>query len=241
MNVAVAIASRELSSYLRQPAGWIITALYLLLSGLIFNRYVLSPGEPATLRYFFTYAGVLLLPVVPAISMRLIAEEIRSGTIESLLTAPITGPGLVLGKYLGAAAFLVAMFIPTGLYVLILFRVAQPTPDIGPIISGYLCLLLTGLLYLAIGTFASSLTSNATLAFMMTLFAILGLLMLQNAAEFDGIPKIIRPVLLALTPTPRIVDFARGVIDTGHIVFFVSAAAWFLVWAIAAVELRRWR
>jgi ABC-2 type transport system permease protein len=235
----MAIATRELSSYLRQPVGWIVIALYLLLTGLVFGLKILTPGEPASLRSLFTYSGILLLPVVPAISMRLIAEEIRSGTIESLLTAPIRGAGLVMGKFMGAGAFLLLMLIPTGVYVLILFRVAQPRPDIGPIISGYVCLVLTGLLYLSIGTLASSLTSNATLAFMMTLFAILGLMLLENAA--DQVPDKVKPVLFALTLRPRIVDFARGLIDTGHIIFFVSAAAWFLVWAIAAVELRRWR
>jgi ABC-2 type transport system permease protein len=239
MKGAMAIASRELGSYFRQPAGWIIIALYLLLSGLLFSLRILSPGEPASLRYFFTYSGLLLLPVVPAISMRLISEELRSGTIESLLTSPLTGPGLVLGKFFGAGGFLLMMMVPTGIYVGILYRFAEPAPDIGPIVSGYLCLLLTGLLYLAIGTLASSLTSNATLAFMMTLFAILGLVLLEGAGEW--VPERFRPVLFALTLTPRIADFARGIIDSAHVVFFVSAAAWFLVWAVAAVELRRWR
>jgi ABC-2 type transport system permease protein len=240
MKVAMAIASRELGSYFRQPAGWIIIALYLMLCGLVFAR-ILTPGEPASLRAFFTYSSILLLPVAPAITMRLISEELRSGTMESLLTAPISGPGLVLGKFLGAGWFLLAMLVPTAIYVVILYRVAQPAPDIGPIISGYLCLILTGLLYLAIGTLASSLTSNSTLAFMVTLFAILGLVLLDGAADFALIPDRARAVLFALSLRPRIIDFARGVIDTGHIVFFISAAAWFLVWATAAVELRRWR
>ena len=156
-----------------------------------------------------------------------------------MLTSPVSGPGFVLGKYLGAAAFMIAMLIPTGLYVAILFRVAEPRPDIGPVISGYLSLILTGMLYLAIGTLASSLTSNSTLAFMVTLFAIMGMMFLGVAGEH--VPDVIRPVLYALTLTPRIVDFARGVIDSAHIVFFVTGSAWFLVLAIAAVELRRWR
>src|SRR5207244_13521406 len=101
MRGATAIATCELGSYLRQPAGWIIIALYLLLSGLVFGFAVLSPGEPASLRFFFTSSGWLLLPVAPAISMRLIAEELRSGTIESLLTSPLSGPALVLGKFFG--------------------------------------------------------------------------------------------------------------------------------------------
>jgi ABC-2 type transport system permease protein len=239
MRAATAIATRELSSYFRQPVGWIVMALYLLLAGGVFGLGILRPGEPASLRALFTSSGMLLLPVVPAISMRLMAEELRSGTIENLLTSPVGGAGIVLGKFLGAGAFLLTMLIPTGIFALILFRVSQPPPDIGPILSGYVCLILTGLLYLAIGTLASCLTNNATLAFMMTLFAILGLLLVESAA--DHVPDNARPIIMALSLRPRIADFARGVVDTAHVVFFVSGAAFFLAWAVAAVELRRWR
>jgi ABC-2 type transport system permease protein len=239
MRGAVAIATRELSSYFRQPAGWIIIALYLLLSGMVFALAVLVRGEPASLRYFFASSGWLMLPVAPAISMRLISEELRSGTFESLMTSPLSGPSLVLGKFIGACMFMLAMLIPTGIYVAVLFRFASPAPDLGPLVSGYLCLILMGLMYLAVGTLASALTSNATLAFMVTLFAILGFLFMGSVSEHA--PDTLRPILFALTITPRVLDFSRGVIDTGHIVFFLSASAWFLVLAIAAVELRRWR
>lgn len=239
MIAVLTIARRELSSYLRTPAGWVIIALFLLLTGLVFARFILVPGRPAGLRDFFAVSGWLLLPVAPAVSMRLLAEELRSGTIESLLTAPVSGAGVVIGKFLGALAFLIGMLAPTGVYVIILERTATLPLDLGPVLSGYLCLILTGALYLAIGTLASSLTPNATLAFLISLFTILGLMLAPTAAEF--LPDAARPLMYALSVPDRIGDFAKGVIDTSHIVFFVTLAAWFLVLAGCALELRRWR
>lgn len=239
MNRAIAIARREMGSYFRLPAGWIITALYLLLSGIVFSIGTLAPGQPATLKDFFGVSGWLLLPVAPAISMRLIAEELRSGTIESLMTAPVGSASLVVGKFLGALGFLAAMLLPTLAYVAVLYMLAEPAPDAGPMIAGYLMLVLLGGFYLAIGTLASALTNNATLAFMLTLFTILALLFAGFAAGF--VPGAVRPLLYAVAINTRISDFARGVIDTAHIVFFITGAAWLLTVAVAAVEFRRWK
>ncbi|HYE62332.1 MAG TPA: ABC transporter permease [Phycisphaerales bacterium] len=239
MKGAGAIASRELGSYFRQPAGWIIIALYLFLTAMVFSFWVLNPGQPATLRSFFAVSGWLLLPVVPAVSMRLISDELKSGTLEGLLTSPVTGPAIVLGKFFGAALFLLGMLLPTLVFVALLFRVSEPAPDVGPLVSGYLCLTLLALLYLSIGTLATSLTSNATLAFMITLFAILGLMFMEGA--YDKAPAWLRPVVGAMLIRPRIEDFAKGVIDTGHVVFFLSTTGWFLLLSVASVELRRWR
>lgn len=238
MTGVLTIARRELTSYFRTPAGWVIIALFLLLTGLVFARYVV-PGRPASLRDFFAISGWLLLPVAPAISMRLIAEELRTGTIEPLLTAPVSGAGVVVGKFLGALLFLAAMLCPTGAYVAIVDRVSNFPIDLGPVMAGYLCLLLTGAMYLGLGTLASSLTSNSTLAFLIALFAALGLMLAPMAADF--LPPQARPVLFALSITDRVTDFAKGVIDSAHVVFFVTMTAWFLVLAGCVTELRRAR
>jgi len=239
MRAALTIARRELGSYFRTPAGWVIVALYVFLTGVVFARYILVPGSPASLRDFFAVAGWLLLPVAPAISMRLVAEELRAGTIEPLLSAPVSAAAVLIGKYLGAFGFLVAMLAPTGLYVLVLDRTSSTPPDIGPVLSGYVCLLLVGGLFLGLGTLASTLTSNATLAFMVTLFLVLGVLLAPSAADF--VPAAARPALYAIGLTERIGDFAKGVIDTAHIVFFLTGTAWCLVMGACVMELRRWR
>jgi ABC-2 type transport system permease protein len=239
VTALLTIARREFSSFFRVPLGWVAMALYLFLTGVIFAERVLVPGEPSSLRYFFGVSGFLLLPVAPAISMRLISEELRSGTIEPLMTSPTADLSIVLGKYLGAALFMAAMLLPTLVYPGILMAVSDPRPDPGPILAGYLSLALLGLLYLAVGTLASALTSNQTLAFLLTLLFLLVLMLVGS--DVIALPRSLAPVGAAIAIGPRLADFAKGVIDSAHIVFFLSISAWFLVLALVALEMRRWR
>jgi ABC-2 type transport system permease protein len=239
VSTLIAIALRELRSFFRLPVGWIVIALYLLLVGAIFRTHILIPGSPATLRYLFGVSGALLLPVLPAISMRLLSEELRSGTIEPLMTAPVSDASILLGKYLGAVLFLIALLAPTLVHVAILVAASDPRPDPGPIAAGYISVLLLGCFYLAVGTFASALTSNQTLAFLATFLFLLLVLMLPLIAA--AAPPSTARILYALSLQPRLDDFAKGVIDTAHVVFFLGATAWFLVLGVAAVGLRRWR
>lgn len=241
MRHARAIAWREFASYFRAPAGWIAIALFLFLVGVCYAVWALVPGHPASMRSVFVIAGWVFLPVVPAISMRVIAEELRAGTYESLCTSPAGPVSVVLGKFAGAGAFLVLMMAPTGAHVALLCAHALPAPDAGPIIAGYLCLALMGMLYLSIGVAASSLTSNATLAFMVTFFALLSLLLAPGFAESDWLPAWARRTVLALAPEPRITDFARGVIGLTNVTYFVTGTGLFLLIAVAVMELRRWR
>lgn len=248
MRQILTIATRELGSMFRLPAGWIVIALYLLLAGVVFSQAILLPGQPASLREFFAISGWLLMPVIPAIAMRLISEELRSGTIEPLMTAPVGDWTLIFAKYLGACGFLAAMLAPTILYPITLSLLSDPRPDLGPILSGYLSLFLQGMLYLAIGLFASSLTSNQTLSFLLTLFSILGMLVLSTmgpqiarSVSQGWFGDVLRDVLAALSIAARVEDLARGVVDTAHIVFFASLSGFFLVLAVVAVQSRRWR
>lgn len=239
MTPAWALLRRELLAYFRTPAGWIIIAFYLLLTGAVFALLVLQPQRPASLRTFFEVSGWLLMPVAPAISMRLFAEELRTGTIETLMTAPASTPALVMGKLLGAWAFVLAMLTPTLAYPAVLTLVSTPTPDAGPIVAGYACLALLGLLYVSIGLFASACTPNATLAFLATLFAILALLLSGLLGRHVGEPW--RTVLHSAWLPARTGDFAKGVIDLSHVVFFVSASLLGCAGAMIVVDARRWR
>lgn len=240
MTATLAIARRELASMFRLPVGWIVIALFALLTGCVFAYLAFIPGDVASMRLFFAVSGWLLLPVVPAVSMRLLSEEFRAGTVESLLTSPVSDAGVVVGKFLGAFAFLVLMLVPSLAHVLVLFVFADPSPDLGPIAAGYASLLLTGMLYLAMGLFVSSLTSNQTLAFLATLFALLVLLVL-GTVERERLPQVARPIVQFLAVRPRIDDFAKGVVDTAHVVFFLSGAAWFVTLAAISLQSRRWR
>jgi len=234
---AWAIARREFAAFFRLPTGWVVVALYLLLSGIVFAA-TLRPGEPASLRSFFYMSSWLLLFVAPAVSMRLVSEEVRTGTLEPLMTAPVSDWAIGVGKYAGGLGFLVVMALPTLLYVGLLEWVSDP--DYGPILAGYVGLLLVGMLYIAIGLLASAATSSQTVAFLGTLF----FLLLAQAATTQGAaylgPPFDKP-LYAASVQLRLGDFAKGMIDTGHVVFFAAGSAWFVALSVLVLQSRRWR
>ncbi|MFG0283756.1 MAG: ABC transporter permease [Phycisphaerales bacterium JB039] len=240
MRATGAIAMRELSSLFRVPVGWIVVALWLFLWALLFFQLCLIPGQPATLRPLFAISSWLLLPVAPAISMRLFSEELRSGAIEPLMTAPVSEASLAIGKFAGAVIFLALMLAPTLVFVGVLWIYADPPPDPGPILAGYLSLLLLGALFIAVGMLASSLTSSQTLAFLGALLFML-LWMLVTTQGERWAPERLRPVLASLSLEARLGDFAKGVIDTGHLVFFGAVSALFICATTAALAARRWR
>lgn len=237
MNRVWAIARREYASFFRTPLGWVVIALFLLLAGSVFAWGVLRPGEPATLRPFFNIWWGLLLVVAPAISMRLFSEDLRTGTIEPLLTAPVTEAAVVAGKYAGAVLFLMSMLAPSLAYAAILAMLTDVDP--GPIAAGYLGILLLGMLYLAVGLLASALTSSQTLAFLATLVGFMLLELVTRTAAV--LPENIAGVVYAMSPNLRIGDFARGIIDTAHIGFFLAVSFWFLAVAAVVLQSRRWR
>lgn len=238
MTAAWPIATRELASYFRLPLGWIVAALFLFLSAVTFVSLSLHPGQPASLREFFMLWWGLLLVVAPALSMRLVAEEVRTGTLEPLMSSPASEAAIAAGKYLGAVGFLLLCFAPTLVFPGVLMVLSRPDP--GPILAGYLGMVLLGMAYLAVGLFFSALTGSQTLAFLGTLFA---LVLIEIAAQKGG-PELPAPwdrVLMALSVNARLGDFAAGVIDTSHLVFFLGTSAWFVALAALVLRVRRWR
>ncbi len=240
MRGILLIARRELAAFFRLPVGWIVIALFLLVSALTFWRVAITPGQVASMREFFQFTTFLLIAIAPAISMRLFSEELRTKNLESLMTAPIADHALLAGKYLGGLCFLCCMLVPTGVYVWLLYALAEPAPDPGPIIAGYLSILLVGMLYLAVGTLASALTASQTLAFLST-FLVLLLLLLGPGIAAASAPAWAADILAAMAILPRVDDFGKGVIDLAHIVYFASASYFFLVLAYVALNSRRWR
>lgn len=238
MSRALTIALREYGSFFRIPLGWVVIALFLCLSAVFFTQRTLVPGNSAELRDFFGIWWGLLLFVSPAISMRLISDELRSGTIEPMLTSPAGEWTIVIGKYLAAVGFLITMMLPTLLFVGILAWLSRP--DYGAIGAGYLGLLLLGMLYLAVGTLASCLTASQTLAFLGTLF-VLFVIDLAPARLAAQAPEPWAGLLFKLSPTIRISGFARGLIDTSTIAFFLLGSFWFIALAAVSLQSRRWR
>jgi ABC-2 type transport system permease protein len=232
------IAKRELAAFFRVPLGWVVMALFLFLSGVVFAVSSLKPGNPATMRDFFSFWWFVLGIVSPAISMRLLAEEHRTGTIDPLMASPVSEIGVVTGKFLAAMGFLCFCLAPTLVYVLILMLLARPDP--GPIFAGYLGVILLGAFQISLGLLYSSTTSSQTLAFLATLVT---LLVLQAGAYYAPLwlPPPWDQVPGAFSTDRRIADFAKGVIDTAHIGFFVIASVWLCGLAALVLRARRWR
>ncbi|MEO1007833.1 MAG: hypothetical protein AAFX79_04660 [Planctomycetota bacterium] len=239
MRVALLLARREFASLFRVPVGWLVLALYAALWGGMFAQFVLVEGAPATLRPIFATAGWLMLPLAPAISMRLLSDEYRTGSYETLATAPASDAAIALGKFLGAAAFLLAMLACTLPTVGVLLAISDPMPDPGPIAAGYLSVTLVGVLFLSVGLTASSLTSSQTLAFLGAMIALLAWLLATTVGR-QRAPAWLADALGTIDVTGRLAGFAKGVIDTGDVAFFLVASGWFVLAASMILSIRRW-
>ncbi len=232
------IAKRELPAYLLSPAGYVITALFLLITGFLFAFAGFEQGQTASMRPTFEVITWVLLFICPAVAMRTISEELRSGTFETLMTAPIREVEVVVGKFLGSAVFLILMLLPTGFYVIALELYGRP--DYGELLCGYLGVILAGSAYLAGGIFASTLTSSQVVAFLVSVFFWVGLVFgakMLPARLDENWAELVR----AIDPDLRLGNFAIGLLDTSDVVYFLSMTALFLAAAVKALEVRRVR
>jgi ABC-2 type transport system permease protein len=185
----------------------------------------------------FLNVSVILLFTLPLITMRTYAEEKRSGTIELLLTSPLTDLQIVIGKFLGGMVLYVAMLAVTLVHMAFLFYFGNP--EWRPIATGYLGLLLMGGCFLSLGLFVSSLTRNQIIAGMVTFAVFLMFWVINWIATFMGPTS--QAVLNYLSITEHLNDFARGVIDTKHLVYYFSFIAFSLFLTVRAVDSERWR
>jgi ABC-2 type transport system permease protein len=233
----LAIAQRELKTYFVSPVAYVVTAFFLLIAGYLFAAILLQSNE-ATLRYLQSNLSVIWLFVTPFLTMRLLAEEQRTGTIELLLTNPVREFEVVLGKYLGALMFLLFMLTFTLYYPALLYFL-NGRPDLGPMAAGYLGIILQAGAFLAIGLLASSFTENQMIAAILS-FAILLVLWLSDAVA-NSVGSPVREIFRYLSITQHFQDFPRGVIDTTHIVFFLSIVVGALALTMLSLQSRRWR
>jgi len=240
MTRAAVIAKRELSSYFFSPIAYVAMALFLLATGISFFDDF-QPGQPAGMRSIFEWMVWLLVFVVPVLCMGLLAQEWATGTIETLMTAPVQETDVVVGKFLGSLGFFTVLLAPTLFYVVLLRIYGRP--ELGPIVSGYLGILLVGALFIAIGLFCSSLTRSQVVAAVTTV-AILFLITIapwwalrEGASTLSsGWRRVVDQGVYN-----RYVDFSKGVIDTGHVVFFLALTAVFLFLTTKVLESRRWQ
>ncbi len=231
------IAWKETKSYFGTPAAYIVGAMFLALTGVFFVADITAPFAEATVRGIVDWASFFLIFLAPLLTMRLLAEEQKLGTLELLLTSPVRDWEVVLGKYLASLLILAAILAVTLYYTLLLYAFGDP--DSGPVLSGYIGLVLFGAAALAVGMLGSSLSGNQIVAAVVGIAILLMLSYVNRIA--DIVTGVAAQVFRGMSMNERIVDFSRGVVDTSSVVFFLSLTAVFLFLTIRSLETRRWR
>jgi gliding motility-associated transport system permease protein len=255
-----AIYRKEMQHYFTSPVAYIVVAIFLALSGFFFNRLVAVVIQAAfeaglqgaqfgatppmdvpgmILRSFLGVLGSLLLFLTPLLTMGLYAEERKRGTMELLMTSPISDVAIVLGKFLASLTLLVVMLLPTAGYAVYVFLHSQPVPPWRLIAGGYLGALLLGAVLLAVGQFISSLTENQLIAAVLTFGVFLILWVIDFGTQSGG--SRLDQVLQYLSVTQHYDEFARGIIDTSSLIFYGSLLALGLFLTLRSVDSMRWR
>jgi len=224
---AFIIMNRELKSFFTGPIAYIVIGLYLLITGaLFFSTFFIY--NRAELRQFFTWMPVLLSFFVPALTMRLFAEEKRVGSIETLMTLPVTEFDVVAGKFLASFCGTLIMIAPTLFYAVT--AEIFGSPDYGPIIGGYIGAVFLAASFTAIGLFASSITKNQIIAFFTGFIICIALTMVDSFLVF--LPGPIVSFVGYLSANQHFTSISRGIIDTRDLLYFVSLTALFFVCTI---------
>jgi ABC-2 type transport system permease protein len=217
MRPSIHIFKKEFKSYFVSPIAYIVISIFLLVTGwFFFSTFFLF--SQATLRNFFGLLPIIFSFVIPAVTMRLVAEELNVGSYEILLTMPVTFTDVVLGKFLAGVAFLAAMLIPTLAYPLTVASLGQL--DWGPVLGGYFGALLLGAAFAAIGLFSSALSRNQIVAFIIAMAICFSLTLIDKMLFF--LPRSLLGVFAYLGADFHFQNIAKGIIDSRDVLYFLS-------------------
>ncbi len=237
MTNIFSVMRKEIRSYWNSPIAYIYVTVFLaLVSWLFFENFFLQ-GQ-ASLREFFGLLPMAFVLFIPAITMRLWAEEKKLGTIELLMTLPLRDHEVVLGKFFAAFLFL-AISILLSLPLAIIVG-ALGNPDPGPIIGGYIGSLLMGAAFLAMGIFFSGLTENQIIALIISFVVAILLLLLDSTVILSRLPQSIAPAVDFLGIRSHFESIERGVVDSRDVLYFASITFFFLFLNVKAIESRKW-
>jgi ABC-2 type transport system permease protein len=261
MKNILAILQKELKSYFVSPIAYVVLTVFLIISGYFFYNIVSIfversmmmmmqsqqfGGPPPAMdvpslvsRNFFGVVSTVILFMLPMITMATFADEKRRGTIELLLTSPITNVQVILGKFLAAVAFFFVMLLPTLVYHAFVYAYSSPKMTFGPILSGYLGLLLLGAALISLGVFISTLTENQIVAASVTFGAFLILWVIDLSSRSGG--TVVQEVVSYLSVLNHFEDFSKGVIDTASLVVYGSFIFLGLFLTYRSIESLRWR
>jgi ABC-2 type transport system permease protein len=237
MNAALVISRREIRSYFNSPVAYIVVAAFTIIAGGLFFFTRLFLAQEASMRSFFDTMPLLFMFLAPALTMRLLADEKSSGTLELLITMPVRDWQVVLGKFLAAMGLLVVTLLLTLVFA-ITVRALGPL-DRGPTIGGYLGLLLMGGAYISIGTMASALTKNSIVAFIVAFAISFALFIVGQLTQL--FPSAVQPLAAFLGMGNHFENISRGVIDTRDLFYYASIMGVSLLVATLSLESRRWR
>lgn len=236
MRNVTAQTRREVNAAFLSPTGYVVLTLFLLFTGFAFYL-VASATREASMTGTVSVMAFLFLIATPLLTMRMFSEEYRSGTIESLMTAPMTETQIVLGKYLGAMLFYACMLLPTLIYVAVLDALGEP--DYGLAAAGYAGLLLMGGQYIAVGMLCSALAGNQIVAGVSALVALLALWLLSTLAGGSG--TALSKALEYAGSAGHLRPFWSGRVAFRDVVYFISTAIFLVFMSIRVLESRRWR
>lgn len=243
MKAVWATFGRELRAYFFSPLAYVVLFFFLVVNGIIFANLISFLVDPRAaggppLGYFFQSCWLMLIILGPVLTMRLVSEELRSGSIEVLMTAPVTEGQVIAGKYLAALTFYMFLWLPTLAYAGVIAFYDEV--DWGPVAAGYLGIFLVGALFLAVGVFSSAMTRSQLVAAMMTA-AILFLLFLIGMFEELLQNEVAKQALGYVNIWNHISEFAKGIVDSRRLVYYLSSTLFFLFLASRALEDRKWR
>ncbi|MFH1612698.1 MAG: ABC transporter permease subunit [bacterium] len=236
MKNILTIFKKEFKSYFNSPMGYIFIIVYLSLTNWLFFQSFFLVGQ-ADMRSYFEILPWAFLFFVPAITMRLWAEEKKTGTIEILFTLPVKISELVIGKFLASFAFL-------GMTILLSFTLPITIkllgkPDIGSIVCSYIGTLFLGASYLALGSFISAFTKNQIVAFILSVTISFFLLIVGESMVLFSIPKFLVPIFSYISLSSHFESISRGVIDSRDIIYYLSIISLFLILNINFLESKK--
>jgi ABC-2 type transport system permease protein len=240
---------RELRAYFLAPLGYLVLFFFLVINGVIFASIISFLVDPRTggsarpMDALFGGGGgfflwVIFLMICPVLTMRLISEELRSGSIEVLMTAPISETQVIVAKFLAAFTFFCALWLPTMAYGAILGHYAKV--DWGPVAGGYLGVFGIGAMLLSAGVFASAMTRSQLVAFIMA-FTFVILLFIIGLLENLFNNETVKQALGYIDLVSHMDEFRKGIVDSRRLIYYASAVFFFLFLASRALEDRKWR
>ena len=236
MTPALVISRREIRTYFNSPVAYIVVPVFVIITGYLFFTQLFLEKQ-ADMRGFFNIMPLLFMFMIPAITMRLLADEKSSGTLELLITMPVRDWEVVFGKFLAAMALLCTAI---GLTLVFAITVKSLGPlDRGPAIGGYLGLVLMGGAYVSIGVMASALTRNSIVSFIVAFAISFALYLLGRLTQF--LPQSLQKLVAFLSIDGHFENIGRGVVDIRDVIYYLSVMTVCLLIATLSLESRRWK